>query len=339
MKTVHFPYTTIAPRQAQRLAALWGAVTLLQPSEDSCLPETKSLLEAGLIETLIPPADHRGALQGALNDFKKWAAQHPGGDLAALMEQGQAIPFFNGQSSAQIVAEIRKGDDRPESSPDDRPGQRIFQAQLLLAMAQELDIQQRELARDMAALALKEKEMMVLLKGEAEGKSEENAGGGVRLSAGSDPMLTLRLKAWARVIQFVPDMASAFAGSEILFVTDRRSVLEHIQEFFPEAQTRLWAYRLTAGSSFPEEAGRLPDWLMAPLRAGGQPEPAGSTDAVFDLIEIPHVAAEIFPLVLTDRLCRTDTTCSIPATDVSCWIGCLAMPGDDLDNVFGPDGF
>ena len=152
-------------------------------------------------------------------------------------------------------------------------------------------------------------------------------------------MLSLRLKAWARVIQLVPDMASAFDGPEILFVTDRRSVLEHVQEFFPEAQTRLWGYRLAAGSSSPEEAGRLPDWLVAPLRAGGQPEPAGNTDAVFDLIEIPHVAAEIFPLVLADRLGRTDTTRAVPATGVSCWIGCLAMPGDDLDKTFGPDGF
>jgi len=337
MKTVYFPYTTIASRQAQRLAALWGPVTLLQPSPDTCLPETKALLESGLIETLLPPAVCDGSLQEVLNDFKQWAAQHAGGDLAAMMEQGQAIPFFNNQSSAQIVAEIRKGSGLPERTLDDSPDQRIPQAQLLLAMAQELDIQQRELARDMAVLAIKEKEMMGLLKGETGGDSEGDASDGMPPSTASDPMLPQRLKAWTRVIQALPEGVSAFAGSEILFLTERRSVLVYLLEIFPEAQTRLWGDRLMAGRPPAKKAGSIPDWLMEPLWAEPQREAVSSTDAVFDLIEIPHVAAENFPFVLADRLHRADKVPAAPAADASCWVGCLTMPDDGPDHALQPD--
>ncbi|GEM_PF-2070183 len=338
MKIVYFPDTTIAPRQAQMLAALWGPVTLLQPSPDSCLPETKALLEKGLLETLMPPAVCGGSVQDVMGDFKQWAAQHSGDDLASMMEQGQGIPFFSSQSSAQIVAEIRKGGDLPERTPDDRPDQRIFQAQLLLAMAQEFDLQQRELARDMAALAHKEKEMMVLLKGEAGGEAERAASGGMRPSAGSDPTLSLRLKAWARVIQTVPEWASTFGASEVLFLTDRRSVLEHIREVLPETQIRLWGDRLVAGSLSPRKTDSIPGWLMDSLWSEPHREVVLSTDAVFDLVEIPQVAAETFPLLLADRLDRTDTALSASAEDASCWVGCLTMPDDGPGNALCPDG-
>ena len=165
MKTIYFPYTTIDPRQAEQTAAIWGPLTLLQPSPETCLPEMAALQAAGIIETVFPPADPSLSVTAVLQDFKQWAAQHTGGDLAVMMAQ-QGIPFFNSQSSAQIVSQIRKGGPAPAENPVADFRETVFQAQLLLAMAQEFDLQQAALARDIEALTVKENEMMAMLKGE-----------------------------------------------------------------------------------------------------------------------------------------------------------------------------
>ena len=146
MKTVYFPYTHIDSGRAERMAAVWGALTLLQPSAEICSPDMASLREAGLIETVFPASPVQESLPDVLQELKQWAAQHAGGDLAVMMAQGQTTPFFNSQSSAQIVAEIRKGGTPAAEDPALDSRNKVFRAQLVLAMAQEFDVQQAALA-------------------------------------------------------------------------------------------------------------------------------------------------------------------------------------------------
>jgi len=140
MKIVYFPYTVIDPRKAEKLAALWGPPTLLQPSPEARLPETRALEEAGLIETLCPETGHFPPLTDCIKAFEQWAEQSAGSDLEALMKQGAPIPFFSDQSLARIVAELRSNAQSPgQDAPDRSSLPDIFQAQLLLAMAQKFD--------------------------------------------------------------------------------------------------------------------------------------------------------------------------------------------------------
>lgn len=333
MKTVYFPYTHIDPQRAERMAALWGLLTLLQPSADTCLPDMASLQAAGIIETIFPASGGRTALKDVLQDMKQWAAQHTGGDLALMMEQRQAIPFFNSQSSAQIVADIRKGGKSPVDDPAADFRDNVFQAQLILAMAQELDLQQAALTRDIEALSVKENEMMALLKGEDFVDMDPMVSSWASRAVGSDPgRVVQRLNAWARVMAAVDGM-DLLAGdaAEILFVTDDRGVLSQIQEMFPEAETRLWSHHLAPERTSSHDIEHLPSWLAGPLSVdrGEESDEDGGISPGFDLVEIPRMSAEAFLLRLSDPTHREVSGGSSRSSAGSCWIGCMTQAGDD----------
>ena len=332
MKTVYFPYTHIDPRRAEQMAAILGPVTLLQPSPETCLPETAALQVAGVIETVFPASDAQESLNDVLQDLKQWAAQHTGGNLAVMMEQRQTIPFFSSQSSAQMVAEIRKGGKTPEEDPAADYRKKVFQAQLLLAMAQEFDLQQAALARDIAALSAKESEMMALLKGEAVADTGSMTPAWAPLEAGSAAMIALRLKAWARALAAVEGMEILTGdGAEILFLTDGRGVLAQIQEMFPEAERRVRFNRLARWRPSPHEIERLPSWLIGLLTPDGEEASGVDRGPLFgrDLVEIPRMSVAAFLIRLAGRTHHVVSDGLAQTASESCWIGCLTLAGDD----------
>lgn len=329
MKTIYFPYTTIDPRQAEQTAAIWGPLTLLQASPATCRPEVAALQAAGIIETVLPPADPSLSVTAVLEEFKQWAAQHAGDDLGAMVAQ-QGIPFFDSQSSAQIMAQIRRGGPAQAENPDVDSRKRLFQARLLLAMAQEFDLQQAALARDIEALTVKESEMMAMLKGEDDPGSAPVKPSRVSSGAGSDAMVPLRLKAWARAMAAVEAMKSCVKnGTDVLFLTAGQGVLAQIRELFPTAQTRSWLNPLPAKGGRPE-VEQLPVWLAGPLirYAEKASDENGGRLSGLELIEIPHLSVEAFLNRLAGHVHRTDSDDSGAASTGSCWIADLLRAGD-----------
>ena len=328
MKAIYFPYTTIDSRQAEHTAAIWGPLTLLQASPETCLPDVAALQAAGIIETVFPPTDPSLSVTAVLQQFKQWAVRHAGGDLAAMMAQ-QGIPFFNSQSSAQIVSQIRKGGPAPAENPVADFRETVFQAQLLLTMAQEFDLQQAALARDIEALTVKENEMMAMLKGEDDPDPVEPSR--ASSESGSDSMVPLRLKAWARAMAAVEAMQRRVKnGTDMLFLTAGQGVLTQIRELFPRAQTRSWRNPL------PDKGGRLevehlPVWLAGPLirYAEQASDENGGWSSRLELIEIPHLSVEGLLSRLAGHADRTDPDGSGAASNESCWIGGLLVAGDD----------
>jgi hypothetical protein len=332
MKTVYFPYTALDRTKAEQLCAVWGLLTLLQPSTETCLPETRSLAEAGCIETLFPPTDHPQRLIDLMNAFEQWAEGHAGNDLAALIKQGASIPFFSDQSFAQIVTALRRGGktSRPEA-PEKRPSRDIFQDQLLLAMAQKFDRQQDELAREIDALARKERHMMVLLKGEDdEDRDPLSVAAWSPPIARRDAMLDLRLRAWARVMTAVPEMENDIRGTEILFLTDGPGVIEQIEECFPEARIRLEACALSAGRLPPGDLDSLPPWIATPLSTlrTSAPLSEGKASPRLDLIEIRGVSVEMFFLRIADDQRREADAPIARLPEESCWVGAITWAED-----------
>jgi hypothetical protein len=328
MKTIYFPYTTIDSRLAEQTAAIWGPLTLLQASPETCLPDVAALQAAGIIETVFPLADPSLSLTAVLQDFQQWVAQHTGGDLAVMMAQ-PGIPFFNSQSSAQIVARIRKGGQAPAADSVSDFRKSVFQAQLLLAMAQEFDLQQAALARDIEALTAKENEMMAALKGESRPDPALVKSTHASSDAGSDTMVPLRLNAWACAMTAVEAMKICFKDeTDILFLTDGPSVLAQIRELFPRAQTRFGQNRLAAAGEG-LEVERLPVWLAGPMTcyAGEASNEVGRRPSGFELIEIPHLSVEAFLRRLADRADWRDSDGSGVASTGSCWVGFLPYAG------------
>lgn len=328
MKTIYFPYTTIDPRQAEQTARIWGPLTVLQASPETCLPEVAALQAAGIIEMVFPRTDPSLSVTAVLQEFKQWAARHAGGDLAAMMEQGQGTPFFNSQSSAQIVSRIRKGGPAPAENPVADFRETVFQAQLLLAMAQEFDLQQAALARDIEALTVKENEMMAMLKGEDDPGPVKPSRASTE--AGSDAMVPMRLKAWARAMAAVEAMQGRFKnGTDMLFLTAGHGVLAQIRELFPRAQTRSWR-NLLPDRGGRREVAHLPVWLAGPLirYAEQAPDENGDWSPRLELIEIPHLSVEGLLSRLAGHADRTDSDGSGAGSTESCWIGILLMAGD-----------
>ena len=322
MKTVIFPSTYLEPRRAEQMAAVWGPLTLLQPSEDMILPETRKLLECGIIETVYP-AGETERLPAALEAFQHWAAQHSGSNLGALLEQGRGIPFFDRQSSAQLVAEIRRGDARPAEDPAEAARRTFFNACLFLCMAQKFDRQQAELAREIAALAAKEREMMALLKGEtvATGPSTSSW----RMTSPGEAMLDLRLKSWALVMSATRLATDEGAVPEagMLFLADSPEVMARVRERVPEMVPRLRSALPIQESSLVAEV--LPAWLQAALRR--VPKDAIRTrDPVIsvDLIEIPATSAAAFLARLAGRRPSAAPSSSGGQSGKSSWVGCMA---------------
>ena len=331
MKTIYFPYTTIDPRQAEQTAAIWGPLTLLQASPETCLPEVTALQAAGIIETVFPPADPSLSVTAVLHDFKQWAAQHTGGDLATMMEQGKGIPFFNSQSSAQIVSQIRKGGPAPVENPVADFRETVFQSQLLLAMAQEFDLQQAALSRAIEALTVKESEMMAMLKGEDSPDPASVKPSRVSSDAGSDTMVPLRLKAWARAMAATEAIKSGIKnGTDMLFLTAGQGVLAQLRELFPTAQTRSGLKPSPAKGGRPD-VEHLPVWLAGPLirYAEQASDENGGGSSRLELIEIPHLSVEGLLSRLAGHADRTDPDGSGAASTESCWIGGLLVAGDD----------
>jgi hypothetical protein len=327
MKTIYFPYTTIDPWQAEQTAAIWGPLTVLQASPETCLPEVTALQAAGIIETVFPPTDPSLSVTAVLQEFKQWAARHAGDDLAAMMAQ-QGIPFFNSQSSAQIVSQIRKGGPAPVENPVADFRETVFQAQLLLAMAQEFDLQQAALARDIEALTVKENEMMAMLKGEDDPDPVKPSR--ASSEASSDTMVPLRLKAWARAMAAVEVVQRRVKnGTDMLFLTAGQGVLAQIRELFPTAQTRSGLNPLPAKGGRPD-VEHLPVWLAGPLirYAEQASDENGGRSSGLELIEIPHLSVEGFLNHLAGHADRTDSDGSGAVSAGSCWIGALLRAGD-----------
>jgi len=331
MKIIYFPYTVIHTRKAEQLAALWGPVTLLQPSRDACLPETRALAEAGWIETLFPAGDHSPPLIDRLNAFEQWAARNTGSDLAALMKQGAPVPFFSDQSLTRIVSELRSGGKTPGPEGPDKTSLRdILQDQLLLAMAQKFDRQQEELARDIETLARKERRMLALLKGEAEVDSGPLSPPWALSTVPREALLDLRIKAWARVMRTLPEMEKGLPGTtaERLFLTDSHSVWTQIQEYFPEAQVRLEACPVFEGSLPSETTEMLPPWIAEPLTSRDASVPAAHASPGLDLIEMPGLPVEGFFRRLSGDGRRSAGDPSPRHMGESCWVGSLTWPED-----------
>lgn len=333
MKTVYFPYTTIDRPKAEQLAALWGPLTLLQPSMETCLPETRSLEEAGWVETLFPPTDHSPCLIDLMNAFEQWAEGHSGSDLAALIKQGAPIPFFSDQSFAQIVTALRRGGKTSGQGASDGTSSRdIFQDQLLLAMAQKFDRQQDELAREIDALARKERHMLAVLKGEDDLDSRPLSTVGSPSTVRREAMLERRLKAWARVMTAMGGMGkgSLEMTMDILFLTESPRVVVQIEERFPEAHRRLEAYARAAEPLPSGISGMLPPWLAAPLTSQGASIlwSGGEASPRLDLIEITGVPVERFLQRLADDRQWGAADPIAGASSESSWVGSVTWPED-----------
>jgi hypothetical protein len=296
MKRVFFPHTSIGPDLATALHASLGPLTLFHPLAEAA-GELVALKQTQQIELVLPCPQDADTLLAAYEGFKRWASEHVGQDLAGLMRQGAAVPFFEADATARIAAEIRSaGAAPPEAAAEDH----LYRARLLLLMAQELDANRRELEADFQRLEDQERRMLAMLKGEAAtADTIATQIGSSMARAGHLPfhMPTERITAWAQMAL----QAGAFwrADAENLFLTENMDVLAHVMER-GESEPLLDKHIVASGS---DELGA---WLAEPH---DQPPPVAASPS-----DSPTASVRL-------------TVCRLPGIETREWLRQLAGQG------------
>lgn len=225
MKSYYFPFTHGAAERLAPLAMVLPELTLIRPTAQRAPSELSRLEEEGSL-SLWSPAQGAGddRVLGLLSEYRAWAEMNPGarGDVFGL--RGGAVPFHDETSAYHLSTRIMRKAAGKKSAEKRDP---LLSARVFLTMAQELDRENDAIGRELARFEDTEKELLSLLKGEAElpDSSAADAAG-----EPADYMLAERLAAWSRLLTSAGPPASAF------FVTDSRKVVQHVLDESPTAE-------------------------------------------------------------------------------------------------------
>jgi hypothetical protein len=223
MTPILFPYTTISPSDRDTAGRFFPALTLIGPLESE--PEVPKVSAGGPEITVhVPATDRRAELRHLIDDYRLWAQQHPGTDLAAWAGRGETVPFFDETSVARIRSDIRRSDTaRPGANP-------LFDCRLFLGIAEAFDRQMAETARSLGNLEKAESRMLSELRGETALPLRRTAGA----EQGMDALIYMvprRIRAWAGLYLSAP-LPNA------VFITLARDVIGHLTEMCGQDQMR-----------------------------------------------------------------------------------------------------
>ena len=254
------PFTYLDDRYVRKLTGALGPVSVYGPAPGVMPAHLLARAQEGLVDLRYPriKAD-ADDLPRALKEYKSWVDLHRG-DIAAMAaafksRQGQP-PLVDETNPTAIGDQIRalgRQDQRQQEDP-------LFRAALFLAMAQEYDQQQDNVAM--------EQDMLSRLAGEASDRLEEGFGAVTSTGKAVVPidtgafMTDRRLQSWA-------ELATREDAPEpyMLFVTPSPSVFENLLDRWPQVRGP-WRAVLKiaptgAGESNPEALDALKDLAFA----------------------------------------------------------------------------
>jgi len=256
MKPIYFPFTYIPEVVGKALAACFGQTAVYQTAGTKIPDEMKKLAEDGILDLRIPLDRNGKLLDKILKDYRGWVGAHQGIETAYLKTIADEIPFFDESASSQIRADLKKTGKRTPSAEKPDP---LFQAKLFLHMAQEFDIENTGLDRELMEIEAMEEDFMKDLKGEDD---DDQTRAIVRMVLEKDDpghyMTKERLKAWALLMQQDPEVFG-------LIVTGSRAVAEHIIDSVPETVRVIRFDTVPVGAHKDEALVKWRDQLMESL--------------------------------------------------------------------------
>lgn len=221
MKPVFFPFTYIQVPVMDAMASCFKQAVVYQPLPGRLTEEMKAFSEKGFLEVR-NIGEENDRLEVLVEEYKKWGELHQSGGLSVIKDRLRTAPFFDETSMSRICSEIR-GRQRVENSRDRQDP--LANARVFLSIAQEFDIQQDLISKDMESYEEMEQELFSNLKGEESGERTP-----VKIRSDLGEHLTAeRIMAWARI--FLADPVESG-----LFVTTSRSVFEYVVDRADETQ-------------------------------------------------------------------------------------------------------
>jgi len=227
MKPIYFPFTYISEPVLEGLSAFFKQVVVYQPSNLKIPESMQKAADSDLLEIRIPVKGDENKIDNILKDYKSWANIHQGSEMAFFKTRLDMVPFFSEFSTSQIKADIKK---KEQKRQNEKKQDSLLNARIFLHMAQKFDMQNWEINKDLLLLEEKTLNLIDNLKGEDalsfKGNDREKA---LKIDYQSEYMTPDRIIAWTHLLQYDRDMSN-------LFITNSRSVVEHLVEKTPEAK-------------------------------------------------------------------------------------------------------
>ncbi len=232
----YMPFTSLENDQKQVLYNLLGTITVLVPAEGLLGPQMRSWGESGALDIRYPASVKGAQLIAALEEYKAWAELHQGsiGEMAGFFKTAQGrTPMMDETNPSQIGYQIRHYGESRSHGVDEL----LFKACLFLSMAQEHDIQQLGMVRELDEVNAMEQSMLRQLSGNADEPdldvrgSQNPAPSSDRLT--QDPyMISQRVRAWSR-------LALDCEAFPLMFVTLSKDVVASVLDMFTDADSIL----------------------------------------------------------------------------------------------------
>ncbi|MBU4185952.1 MAG: hypothetical protein KKC23_07125, partial [Proteobacteria bacterium] len=227
MKPIYFPFTYISEPVLEALSAFFKQIVVYQPSSLNVPESMQKLADSGLLEIRIPVKGDENKIDNILKDYKSWANIHQGSEMAFFKMNPDKIPFFDDSSALQIKADIKK---KKQKQQNEKKQDSLLNARIFLHIAQEFDMQNWEINKNLLLLEEKTLNLIDNLKGEDELSFKENdIKKTLKTDYQSDYMTPDRIIAWTHMLQYDQDISE-------LFITNNRSAIEHLIEKTPEAK-------------------------------------------------------------------------------------------------------
>jgi hypothetical protein len=227
MKPIYFPFTYISEPVLGALSTFFKQIIVYQPSSLNIPESMQKQANSNLLEIRIPVKGDENKIDDILKDYKSWANIHQGSEMAFLKTRLDMIPFFGESSTSQIKADIKN---KEQKQRDEKKQDFLLKARIFLHIAQEFDLQNWEINKDLLLLEEKALNLINNLKGEDKLSFKRNdREKALKIDYQSDYMTPDRIIAWTHLLQYDRDMSN-------LFITNSRSAIEHLVEKTPEAK-------------------------------------------------------------------------------------------------------
>lgn len=220
MKPMYFPFTRIPEPEALAISRRLGPFSVCREVEDDSFGDAVDPGDASFIECVCPVADDSGRIAALAKEYLKWGNLHKGG-MAILNRFGNA-EFYNNKFSANISAQIKKGDDR--ESDADNP---VFMARLFLYLARLFDSREDEILHELKAADVAGRSFMSELTGKPieEGSPANFFGASSPPGDPGEVATQIRLSSFFRLLCLYEQIPR-------LYVTSSRAVMESLKDRF-----------------------------------------------------------------------------------------------------------
>jgi len=227
MKPIYFPFTYISEPVLETFSAFFKQIVVYQPSNLKIPESMQKPADSDLLEIRIPVKGDENKIDNILKDYKNWANIHQESELAFFKTKPDIIPFFGESYTSQIKADIKK---KKQKQQNEKKQDSLLNARIFLHMAQEFDSQNWEINKELLLSEEKTLNLIDNLKGEDKLSFKKNdKEKTVEIDYQSEYMTLDRIIAWTHLLQYDQDMSN-------LFITNSRSVVEHLVEKTPEAK-------------------------------------------------------------------------------------------------------